>query len=179
MSPADQEDLSTTAYLMLGMVQAGANTGYAIKKRVERLAGLLLSVSFGQIYPELKGLESAGYLESRETKVNGRLRREYEVSPAGRSELDRWLAAPRSPEELNRTDAIVRVFVADWDEPVAAEKVLELRELAATRKAVLEMLTPPKERGRRLQTLGVDLLGTVVEWCDETIQQMESDRDSN
>ena len=57
----------------LGMIQELGRHGYRL--------------SAGTLYPVLHSLEDAGYLRSRERLVDGRFRREYRATPAGRRAL--------------------------------------------------------------------------------------------
>ncbi len=44
-------------------------------------------LSAGTLYPILHGMEQQGYLRSRSTRENGRTRRVYRATPAGRKAL--------------------------------------------------------------------------------------------
>ncbi len=43
----------------------------------------------GTLYPIFHGLERAGYLTSKRESVNGKIRKYYRITPAGREALDR------------------------------------------------------------------------------------------
>ena len=49
-----------TTHAILGFLTWGPMSGYEIRKRVEESIGNFWSVSFGQIYPELRRLEAEG-----------------------------------------------------------------------------------------------------------------------
>ena len=167
---AEQPDLRPSAYMALAMIREGIDTGYSIKQRLERVASFFWSVSYGQIYPELRRLEATGLIEGREVKSAGRLRREYSLTSAGEEELHRWLAEPAEPTLWLRNEGLLRLMLVDWDaDPELARKNLrELRRMSADRLAALGALTPPRDRGRRIQEFGVRILEETVRWCDET-----------
>ncbi|HIE37492.1 MAG TPA: PadR family transcriptional regulator [Anaerolineae bacterium] len=54
---------------------------------IEELARHGYSLSPGTLYPTLHSLEQAGYLTSERRVVNGRVRRYYTATPAGRAAL--------------------------------------------------------------------------------------------
>ena len=101
----DQPELGPSAYMAMAMVRDGINTGYAIKQMLERVASFFWSVSYGQIYPELKRLEAAGLLAGREVKSSGRLRREYSLTALGRSGFGAGWPSPPSPRSGCETRA--------------------------------------------------------------------------
>jgi DNA-binding PadR family transcriptional regulator len=162
-------DLSPSAYLVMAMIRDGFDTGYRIKQFIERAAAFFWSVSYGQIYPELRRLESVGLIRGREATASGRRRREYSLTAAGRRELDRWLAGPAEPTIWIRNEGMLRLLLCDWDQPDVVRKNLEdLRRRTAERLEGVRGLEPPRERGRRLQDLGVRLLEETLRWCDDT-----------
>ena len=55
---------------------------------IEELARHGYRLSPGTIYPLLHGLESKGYLESRQERAGRRIRRLYRATPAGREALE-------------------------------------------------------------------------------------------
>ena len=162
-------ELGPSAYMAMAMVRDGVNTGYRIKQMVERVASLFWSASYGQIYPELRKLEAAGLLAGREVTESGRLRREYSLTAAGEKRLRTWLAEPAEPSLWLRNEGLLRLMLVDWEDRELARKNLrELRRTSADRLEAVGALVPPRERGRRIQALGVRLLEETVRWCDET-----------
>ena len=71
--------------------------GYAIMSAIEEIAGEVLRVEEGSLYPALHRMEVAGTIKAAwATKENGRRARVYDLTPAGRRELAseeaRWTA---------------------------------------------------------------------------------------
>lgn len=71
--------------------------GYAIMAAVEEISGDVLRVEEGSLYPALHRMEEDGSIRaSWMTKDNGRRTRVYELTAAGRKQLDiveaRWTA---------------------------------------------------------------------------------------
>jgi len=166
---AGDPDLRPSAYMAMAMIRDGINTGYGIKRALERAASFFWSVSYGQIYPELRRLEAGGMIAGREVTSSGRLRREYSLTAAGTRELERWLAKPVEPSLWMRNEGLLRLMLVDWDDRELARKNLaELRRMSAERLEAISALAPPRERGRRIQALGVRMLNEMLAWCDET-----------
>jgi PadR family transcriptional regulator PadR len=78
--------------LLLAVLEDGPLHGYAIIEAVGRRSAGALNLPTGTIYPALNRLERLGLMRSSDTTVNGRRRRSYELSDAGR----RALGAERS-----------------------------------------------------------------------------------
>jgi PadR family transcriptional regulator, regulatory protein AphA len=162
-------DLAPSAYMALAMIRDGFDTGYRIKRFIEKAAAFFWSVSYGQIYPELRRLESAGLIRGRDVTESGRRRREYSLTAVGGKELRRWLADPAEPSMWLRNEGLLRLMLVDWDDHEMVRKNLaDLRRMSVERLETIRSLEPPRERGRRIQELGVRLLTETVRWCDET-----------
>lgn len=74
--------------LVLAILTEGDSYGYAILKRVEALSGGQLSWTDGMLYPALRRLDRLGLVEARwEEGDNGRRRRYYRITTAGREQL--------------------------------------------------------------------------------------------
>jgi transcriptional regulator len=70
--------------------------GYGITAQIEAISGLL-QVEEGSLYPALHRLEEAGWVRAKwMTTANKRRARVYEITPAGRKQLEqeerRWSA---------------------------------------------------------------------------------------
>lgn len=75
--------------LLLAAVEAGPAHGYAIIKTLRERTGEVLSLPEGTLYPALQRLQAAGLLSSSWSTVDGRRRRVYELTAAGREALER------------------------------------------------------------------------------------------
>ena len=87
---------ASTKPLLLSVLLDGETYGYQIIKKMKALSGGELKWSFGMLYPVLHRLERDGFVRSRWVKSeNGRHRKYYRLSDAGRAELERekkqWL----------------------------------------------------------------------------------------
>ncbi|TQL70817.1 DNA-binding PadR family transcriptional regulator [Nocardioides albertanoniae] len=73
--------------LILAVVEKQPLHGYAIIEALAARSGGELDLPTGTIYPALRRLEKAGYLDSSWSEVGGRKRRTYELSRAGHKAL--------------------------------------------------------------------------------------------
>jgi PadR family transcriptional regulator, regulatory protein PadR len=73
--------------LLLAVLEGGALHGYAIIEALKARSGGTLNLPTGTIYPALRRLERAGYVDSEWSTVKGRERRTYRLTGAGRRAL--------------------------------------------------------------------------------------------
>ncbi|HEV2953676.1 MAG TPA: PadR family transcriptional regulator [Candidatus Dormibacteraeota bacterium] len=106
-------DLSSTAYVILGMLNRCPLSGYDIKHLADHSTRHFWAISYGQIYPELRALSAAGMIRALETSESARPRTLYELTPIGREALADWAADTRiHPIEI-RDEMLLRFFFAD------------------------------------------------------------------
>jgi DNA-binding PadR family transcriptional regulator len=98
--------------VILGLLSLEPQSGYEIKQVVDRSTRYFWAASYGQIYPELRRLESAGLIEGEDTPTGARPRRLYRLTDAGRTELESWLMGRDVTVEL-RDESLLRLFFAD------------------------------------------------------------------
>ncbi|MGZ4473327.1 MAG: PadR family transcriptional regulator [Nocardioidaceae bacterium] len=88
--------------------------GLELTRRFDRSIGFFWRATHQQIYRVLARMEADGWLRSRAVAQPGRPdRKVYEVSAAGRRELERWLAEP-TPAEQFRSDIAVKLRAATY-----------------------------------------------------------------
>jgi DNA-binding PadR family transcriptional regulator len=87
--------------VLIGAIYRGFTNGYAIRKQILRSRGSRWSGSTGAIYPALRRLEAARYLERIASAGDERrLRTSYKVTPKGKTALRRWLTDPIPEHEI-------------------------------------------------------------------------------
>ena len=72
--------LKPSSYLILGMVDRGVETGYAIKRAVDLSTRFFWAASLAQVYPELAALEEGGYVLSADEPRGARPRKTYRLT---------------------------------------------------------------------------------------------------
>jgi PadR family transcriptional regulator, regulatory protein PadR len=73
--------------LLLAVLEPGPQHGYAVIEALRAGSGGALDLPTGTVYPALHRLERAGLIGSDWQTVNGRRRRAYQLTPAGRAAL--------------------------------------------------------------------------------------------
>jgi transcriptional regulator len=73
--------------LILAVVEREPLHGYAIIEALRARSGGELDMPTGSLYPALRRLERAGFLESEWSAASGRNRRTYKVTGSGRRHL--------------------------------------------------------------------------------------------
>jgi PadR family transcriptional regulator AphA len=103
---------SGTARVILGVLAFGPATGYDIKRLTDISTRFFWRASYGQIYPELRRLEQAGLVRSKEEPHGRRQRRVYELTAKGRSAVSDWLRAEDDVYEI-RDEGLLRLFFGE------------------------------------------------------------------
>jgi PadR family transcriptional regulator len=73
--------------MILAVVEHEPLHGYAIMEALQARSGGEVDLPTGTLYPALRRLERAGYLQSEWSTVAGRKRRTYQLTRAGRKVL--------------------------------------------------------------------------------------------
>lgn len=161
------ERLTPTSYLVLGLLaREGPSTPYELKRHVGATLGHFWSFPHTLLYSEparLAGLELV--TETREQ--DGRRRRIFTITEAGRYALGAWLERPHAePTEL-RDLGLLQLFFADLAPPTAR------RRLAAQQRAIHRAKLSAYEEDARLERRpGIAGRGqrTVEHWRGATLR---------
>ena len=161
---------TAVTWAVLGLLGLRPMSGYDIKRAVDRTIRHFWAASYGQIYPELKRLEEAGWIAGKDAGRGGRSRRVYRVTARGRRALNDWLHGRETRIEL-RDESLLRLFFAD---ALPADEGLGL--LVARREGYRMMLAYLRslDDGQGADPPFVDLVYRWaldycewgIEWCD-------------
>jgi PadR family transcriptional regulator, regulatory protein AphA len=124
--------LTATSYLVLGLLaREGPSTPYDLKRLVAATYGHLWPFPHAILYKEPARLVERG-LVTEERETEGRRRRLFTITPAGREVLREWLRRPaRQPTEL-RDLGLLQFFFADL-EPTSVRLAIAEEQLAQHR----------------------------------------------
>ena len=169
-------ELTSTAYVILGMLRTSPKTGYEIKALVDKSTRFFWAASYGQIYPELRRLAKAGLVEGTPAPRDGRKRTEYRITAAGRKELREWLRRPPTTFET-RDEGLLKLFFAGALPPRDAINTLEaMRERSQQILTRLREIEPAAQAagGYPLTVLqgGIELNEWYADWCERTQRQL-------
>lgn len=169
-------DLSSTAYVILGLLRKGPKSGYEIKSVVDHSTRFFWAASYSQIYPELHRLAEAGLVEGESAPQGGRKRVHYRLTEEGSRELRRWLEEPPEVFEL-RDEGLLKLFFSGA-KPDAAAKAIEVKRAYHEQKlSQLEQVEPlakaaPDEFPYMVLRHGKALSEFTIRWCDEALAQL-------
>jgi PadR family transcriptional regulator AphA len=171
------EQLSPTAYVILGFVRNEPRSGYEIKALVDNSTRFFWAASYGQIYPELKRLSEAGLITGSDSPTGGRKRTVYEITADGEEELRAWLR--QAPETFEmRDEGLLKLFFAN---ALPREEAVEiLRAMRAKRLAINERLRAIKQIKGEIEDPfpmmvlqgGLEYTEWFAEWCERMEAQL-------
>ncbi|MBF9070313.1 PadR family transcriptional regulator [Streptacidiphilus fuscans] len=132
-----QEECSPSGYVVLGLIaRHGPMTPYELKARTEESVQFFWPIPHAQLYRIPARLAELGLLRE-EAEEDGRRRRVFHLTDAGRAALARWLANPHAPEPETRDPAQLKLFFADLGAP--ADVVALARERSAQHRRWLDL----------------------------------------
>jgi DNA-binding PadR family transcriptional regulator len=106
------EELTTTSYAILGLLALRPWTAYELAQQMQRSLHQFWPRAERKIYDEPKRLVRLGLATAIKASTGRRPRTLYQVTPAGRRALRRWMATESAPPQFE-SEAILRVFLAD------------------------------------------------------------------
>jgi PadR family transcriptional regulator AphA len=171
------EQLSATAYVILGLVRNEPRSGYEIKAVVDNSTRFFWAASYGQIYPELKRLAEAGLIVGSDVPTGGRKRTVYEITADGEEELRAWLRQAPQTFEM-RDEGLLKLFFAN---ALPREEAVEiLRAMKAQRLAINERLRAIEQLKGEIEDPfpmivlrgGLEFSEWFADWCERMEAQL-------
>ena len=173
---------SKSRYAVLGALTLEPMSGYQIRELIARTIGHFWNEGYGQIYPTLKALATAGLVSSRVEHGDGKPDSHiYSLTDAGWEELRQWLARPVDSHHPGRSELLLKLFFGrhastdtNLDHVHRHRKMLDA--LIAQYEAIeveVEGEDDP-DHPYWLITLrhGLHVARASRAWCDETIDQL-------
>jgi PadR family transcriptional regulator AphA len=139
--------LSTTSYVVLGLVEVGEPaTPYDIKRIAELSTENFWTLAHTQLYGECTRLAREGLLDEQQEPA-GRRRKLYRITAAGRTVLDAWRTEPTGDGFEFRDPGVLKLFFGADPAPLAqAQLAVHEQRLARFH----ELADTPMEDGMRL-----------------------------
>lgn len=174
-------ELSKPAYVVLGMIATGRRSGYAMSRTAKEATRFFWATSDGQIYPQLRKLSDAGFIEGEREQQGGRERVIYSLTPRGREALDAWLTSTDRPQHELRDEGLLRLFFA---EELSVRQLrdqigLMLRRHERSLEFLEEMQPKAADHACALLTLryGLDLHRWSIDWYAELYERLAEEPD--
>jgi PadR family transcriptional regulator AphA len=173
-----------TAHVILGVLAIHPHqSGYEIRKTVKQSVGFFWGESYGQIYPALKRLASAGLIAPSQSSSKPRPRRqEYSITPAGLRCLQEWLAVP-CRDDPPRDEFLLKLFFGAEAAPTVS--VAHIRRFQEKNRSMLANLLELETLGRARSShypgfpfwmltlkFGVAQLRSALEWSDSALAML-------
>jgi DNA-binding PadR family transcriptional regulator len=176
------ENGSAVTPVILGLLSYAPMSGYDMKQAVERSTRFFWAASYGQIYPELRRLESQGLIEGEDAPNGGRTRRVYRLTKAGREALLDWLLGSKTGIEL-RDESLLRLF---FSQALPHDQVLMLLEGRIRGHEryleILRSLVPsdhPDATEPSLNNIvwrwGIEFNEWGIKWCEAELQRLRNE----
>lgn len=170
--------LTATARVILGLLRFGPRTGYDVKRVTDFSTRFFWRASYGQIYPELRGLQKAGLVRMREEPRGRRPRRVYELTRKGERALSVWLLGDSELYEV-RDEGLLRLF---FGELLSADDLLALVrrrrawfEGAGTHfRGIAAGLGDVEGPSGEVLRYGIELMDWNAEWWSNLESRLES-----
>lgn len=176
------------AHVILGLLLLRPMSLYDLLKAFEEGISLFYSASAGSIKRALDGLLRRGQVEIVSQDVEGRRRKTYGITDAGRAAFQEWILSP--PERADMDTAVLsRVyFLGLLDATDRLTALEQLRTTVAAEAATLEVVESqvatsevPAELGdvarygRATLDYGIRAHQTALTWLDELLGRAEAD----
>ena len=174
---------ASTPYAILGLLGFAPMSGYDIRKEAATSIGYFWSESYGQIYPTLRKLQTAGWIRRRPgRRGGGRERQVYEITAHGRAALRSWLAVPPRAAPV-RNELLLKLFLGDaslvsrdveWVEEHLAKATDHVRQFRRIRCQLQDERRDHPSLPFWLMTLGYGehWSRSTARWCRETLRAL-------
>jgi len=152
-----------TSLVLLGLLGREPSYGYDLKQGYDRLFGAEKAVAVGQVYATLSRFMKAGLIQLLGAEAGaGPERKRYEITDAGRAEVESWMFTPDTPGEWLQSNLFAKTVVALLlgDD---ADRLLDLQRKA--HMARMRDLTRQKQDGDAVTML----------LCDHALFHIEAD----
>jgi DNA-binding PadR family transcriptional regulator len=167
---------TAVTWAVLGLVALEPRSGYDVKRIIDRTIRHFWAASYGQIYPELRRLEDAGWLVGDDVPRGGRSRRVYRITPEGRQALQEWQRGRETRIEL-RDESLLRLFFADT---LGADEALALLEARREGYRLMLDYLVSLDDGKGadppfvdlVYRWGIDYCEWGIEWCDRQASRL-------
>jgi DNA-binding PadR family transcriptional regulator len=162
-------------YALLGLLEQSSAHGYELRKRLIALYGPFRALSFSVLYPQLKRMLDAGYIEVSHVPVTSRRSRIlYSITKVGQQRLNE-LASSVTPNDWEDENFGIRFPFFSLTKMENRVQILQGRKDRLEQKAALirnELKNSPKNKDTYLYEWRAHTLDSVereIEWLTKMI----------
>lgn len=148
---------------LLGLLEAGPQHGYGLKKSYDSHFGRDRPLDYGQVYSTLSRLLRDGLVTEQGVEAGaGPSRKRYAITEAGVTDVERWLTTPEPPQPYLQSTLYAKAVLAVRSGR-SAHEVLDSQRTAHL--AAMRELTARKRTG--------DLADELI--CDYALFHLDAD----
>lgn len=107
-------------HTLLGFLQNESMHGYELRRQAREYAWIY-PMANASIYPALHSLEKDGFIDHESEIHNGRARKVYRITEAGRQELLNWLGEHDAENRSHRDQALLKIAMQN-DETIGSAR---------------------------------------------------------
>jgi DNA-binding PadR family transcriptional regulator len=168
-------------FAILGLLHDGPLHGYELRKRLTTALGIFRALSYGSLYPALRGLVEDGHISETEPEplTGTRARITYELTAEGKERFQDLVrdAGPATWDDddfdvrlafFSRTEAQVRLRILEGRRSRLEERLAHMREASQVRRERMDGYT------QALQQHAEDRAEREVRWLEELIHAERS-----
>lgn len=110
--------------IILGLLLLQARTIYQLRKRITEGLNLMYSCSTGSIQAAIKKLLKSGYICVSEISENGKRKKLYRITDAGKAQFDTWVNG--SAENISvKNPELAKIYFMGFSQKESRVKIIE------------------------------------------------------
>ena len=126
-----------TEYIILGLLILNNRTIYQLRNRIGKGLNIMYSSSTGSIQAALKKLLNNGFIDYNDIQENGKKKKEYFITEAGRKEFNKWINSPVESSGIKCPELTKIYFMGFTEEDIRPEIIHKyIEELRNKYKAI-------------------------------------------
>ena len=132
--------------LILGLLYFKGRTLYEIRERISQGLNMMYSPSVGSIQAAIKKLLAAGLITCEEQVENGKFKKVYSVTDAGRAAFHEWINSPLETGTGKNPELLKVYFMGLSDKEGRAQRIEQY--IGELNRALLPLQMTVEEAGR-------------------------------
>ncbi|MDE7164294.1 MAG: PadR family transcriptional regulator [Clostridiales bacterium] len=172
-------------YIILGLLLLQSRTIYQLRKRINEGLNLMYSCSTGSIQAAIKKLLKSGYIRVDEIVENGKQKKLYSITEAGKTQFNAWVNSAID-NNAGKNPELAKVYFMGFSEKDNRIKLIqnhihELQNALSTLENICEdgedILADSQENDilfYQLQTAkyGRDLIRFNIDWYNKLLENI-------